>query len=540
MKKLLSDKRSSLFPIILLATWIVAALLVNPLGDFPLNDDFAFGRTVFNLTEKKQLLFDKWLSMTLIAQVFWGGLFCKIAGFSFSVLRVSTLVLAFLGLLSFFRIARELGQTPVVSFWVTALLAFNPLFFSLSFTFMSDVPFASTMIMSILFFILFFKRKALVWLGLATCLAFLATFIRQLGLMLPASFALVWMFCGKLDGKRISMAFAPLIIIGTALMFYQHWFEATQGLPDTYGTFSKLFNRVGHATFLQECLERIGMLLIYMGLFFAPVSFLLMKKTFSVVQWIVSAFFIAFGLWAMLSIWDRFPWGNTLYNIGLGPKLLKDGYFFINVSPTLPTEGIRAVSIIGVACGILLIINTIQVIAKRWPGPGPLLNIRLFILINILLYGGFLMLDTHFFDRYFIPLLPFTILLLLTQQVNISRKWVAISFALFTMVIMGVFSIAATHDYMSWNRARWEALDHLTHKAGISPNQIDGGFEFNGWHRPIPGRVYDTQKSWWWVDREDYVVSFGDLGGFRKIKAFSYPTYLPPKMDSLFILKKLE
>ncbi|MEZ4933399.1 MAG: hypothetical protein R2788_14925 [Saprospiraceae bacterium] len=77
--------------------------MVNPLGDFPLNDDFSFGRSVYNLTELGVLQFDDWLSMTLITQVFWEGLFAKLFGFSFlGTSFFYTLVIGGIGVLAFY------------------------------------------------------------------------------------------------------------------------------------------------------------------------------------------------------------------------------------------------------------------------------------------------------------------------------------------------------------------------------------------------------------------------------------------------------
>jgi len=55
----------SISPLIWLAViWILGIVLVNPIGDFPLNDDFSYGRTVYNLSELEVFLFDDWLGMS--------------------------------------------------------------------------------------------------------------------------------------------------------------------------------------------------------------------------------------------------------------------------------------------------------------------------------------------------------------------------------------------------------------------------------------------------------------------------------------------
>ena len=534
---------STLFPVFLFACWALAAAVVNPIGDFPLNDDFSFGRTAFNLVEKNQFLFDEWLSMTLVTQVLWGGAFCKIFGFSFTTLRFSTWVLALIGLLAFYKTGRELGQRQTTCLFASLVLAFNPLFFSLSYTFMSDVPFASMLMVSTLFFVKFFKNKKSKWLVWATLFALLATFVRQLGLMLPLSFAIVWLLGGRGDKRQALTALLPLVIIGTALFFYQKWFAASQGIPETYGTFSKLFKRVDNAGFWIACWERVGLLLIYMGFFLLPIHILFIKKSISKKGIFLTLFFIGLGLWAMLTIWHRFPWGNVLYNLGLGPKVLKDGYFSINVYPSLPTWGTRGIAIIGMLGGVLLIANLVGWFSRKNQLNANKLVGR-FALVNIVVYGGFLLLDVYFFDRYFIPLIMMGVFFLLSAQPfllsSANRKWpncfvkyAALSFFL----LIAAFSVAATHDYLSWNRARWQALHFLTHEKSISPNQIDGGFEFNGWHKTKAERNENSPKSWWWVDEDDYVVTFGKMDGFEKMKGYPYQRFLPPGVDSVFILK---
>ena len=103
-------------------------------------------------------------------------------------------------------------------------------------------------------------------------------------------------------------------------------------------------------------------------------------------------------------------------------------------------------------------------------------------------------------------------------------------------MLLAGYAVTATHDYFAWNRARWHALDYLTQEKNITPHQIDGGFEFNGWHKPGP---YENGpwKSWWWVDKDEYVVAFGDIRVFKKEKGFPFVRWLPPGVDSVYVLK---
>ena len=50
----------------------------------------------------------------------------------------------------------------------------------------------------------------------------------------------------------------------------------------------------------------------------------------------------------------------------------------------------------------------------------------------------------------------------------------------------GLFSVASTDDYFAWNRARWQALTYLLDEVRVSPMEVCGGFEFNGWYNYDP------------------------------------------------------
>ena len=66
------------------------------------------------------------------------------------------------------------------------------------------------------------------------------------------------------------------------------------------------------------------------------------------------------GLATMLPVVGRVPWGNIMFNLGLGPKVLKDGYYFINVTPTLPGFILVTIASIGILGGIIFIINLLK------------------------------------------------------------------------------------------------------------------------------------------------------------------------------------
>jgi len=92
---------------------------------------------------------------------------------------------------------------------------------------------------------------------------------------------------------------------------------------------------------------------------------------------------------------------------------------------------------------------------------------------------------------------------------------------------------------LSWNRVRWDAANYLMKNLNIPPTEIDGGFEFNSWYKTGEiGKPIPNTKSFWGVKNDSYVISFGAINGYKFYKSLPFYQYLPPRQNSMFILKK--
>src|SRR5688572_10318747 len=75
--------------VLLIALFILAEIIVNPTGNFPLNDDGTYGKSIRKLFVED--VYDIGTSSsTTWTHLMWGMLFTKLFGFSFLVLRFST------------------------------------------------------------------------------------------------------------------------------------------------------------------------------------------------------------------------------------------------------------------------------------------------------------------------------------------------------------------------------------------------------------------------------------------------------------------
>jgi len=69
---------------------------------------------------------------------------------------------------------------------------------------------------------------------------------------------------------------------------------------------------------------------------------------------------------------------------------------------------------------------------------------------------------------------------------------------------------------------------------------VDGGFEFNGWYDYDGAYQQRPGVSWWWVQGDDYVVTFGGLDGYREVMRFPYDRWLAPNPGDILVLQKID
>lgn len=547
-------------PLVLAFLWLIMILFVNPVGDFPLNDDWCYGRVVYSMVEDGKIQFPHWGAPVLIAQALWGVLFCVPFGFSFTALRISTLVLALFGILSLYQILVEIRSSETkydrfLAFFGAVLIATNPLFFLLSNSFMTDIPFFSLTMMSILFFIRGIKLETVCNIAAGTFFALLAIFIRQVGFVIPVSFAIAFMIKNKFNKRVVSKAFLPVLLILAVYIVYTTCMKLTVGLPTVQNEkLGRMFAELTHPDIelFVYIVTKTVYALLYLGLFLLPFSLInfsiklrqlvsfIGKRNLSLV---FSCIFLLTTLFLLLKRRIMPVSGNVLYDIGLGPPLLYDVYN-LNL-PNLPQAPVFVWLIItfaAIAGVTLLSVDIFSVIHYFWVSnlrekDNKTRKIIIFIFLACTLYFGPLAI-TGFFDRYLIFLVPLLMILVSCwvkeTEIRFNRFFVVTA----VMIIVGysMFAVAATHDYLSWNKARWHAIDYLLEDKGIPPQKINGGFEFNGWyHDPY---APDKPRKKWRVYEDNYIVTFGPLEGYDQIKEYDFSQWLFSGKGKIRILQK--
>ena len=103
-------------------------------------DDWVYAQQVQDLMTGGRLHAPVSSENFLLPQIAWAALFSLPGGFSFEALRASTLVTAVFGTAAMYLLLAEVAASRRMALFGAFIVGANPLFVSLAFTFMSDVP----------------------------------------------------------------------------------------------------------------------------------------------------------------------------------------------------------------------------------------------------------------------------------------------------------------------------------------------------------------------------------------------------------------
>jgi 4-amino-4-deoxy-L-arabinose transferase-like glycosyltransferase len=546
----------------LICGWSLLVVLANPSGAFPLNDDWSYSRAVETLVDHRHLRFTVWQSMPLIAQVFWGALFTLPFGFSFVALRVSTAVLGALGVVATYFLLRELGAGQRIALLGASTLALNPLYFSLSLTFMTDVPFCALSTLSMLFFLRALRtdsgRDVLV--GFAAAAG--AILIRQPAVIIPLAFALAYVLRHRLGLRSFVYAILPAGLEILMLVSYPVVLRHTIGLPAFYISATSLYSGIGDAArqdwvhVVRIIGDRLLVETMYLGAFLLPLSIATtswsLRAASRRMNWkrVLGPLVIAAGLGGVVVAQGQLMplSGNVFFDFGLGPPTLRDTYL-LNLPhfPTAPRSFWFAVTVASVIGSVVLIsrlstaVSRVSAAGKSGGRASRAQMVFVLVVCAAYLVGTAVSTSSpvfSFFDRYVVFVMPPLMLVLVYGAPILRAPRRAATFAGVAVALgYGVFAVGATHDYLAWNRARWHAVDDLLGR-GISYRKIDGGFEVNAWYRYDPSHPIESTNSFF-LRKSDYVVSFGPLKGYAEMRHYPYSRWMTLGRGKIVVSRRL-
>jgi hypothetical protein len=541
---------------LILLVYLPLALSASPFYEFPLNDDVIYAEAVQTLLETGQLKLSPWVAPTLILQVVYGAAVSKLFGFSFTTLRLTTLVLSLASTSSLYLFLRTLNLNHVLSLCGALTLALNPVYLNLSYTFMTEVPFIAFLLFSLLCYTRGLTRNSYASVLAGSVFAAASLLIRQVGVILPVAVVLSTFFGDS--GSRRSRR-RDLILLSSALPIvtftvYSVWLRMIHGPTRALGAFFDLSVLLNPFSLAGMALDHGFATLEYVGLFIAPLLPLWLGRRKS--EWprairprllLLWTGFVALGVLIMYLVGHGkvMPYtGNILHEAGVGALTLKDAVFddqlpLLRLPKSFWWLVTLLASLSAVLIGSVMSWQGIQLVAG-WRGKTqeqrvPDTNILWMLWFATFGFLGVGLLVKQLFDRYLTPLLVLLIPLLLLTVRTARWKRYAIAGTFVLLLSYGTFGALGTRDYLAWNEARWTGIYHLVSEMDVNPSSIDAGYEANYWYNYANATT--KVDSWWWTKEPLFYLTFTPLQGYEVAMTIPYHRSLPPLgVERIYVL----
>jgi hypothetical protein len=506
--------KENIYILLIIAAAAGAVFCVSPRGNFPLNDDWVYAYSVKHLFDTGHFRLSEWVAPSIVSHVLWGWLWCKAFGFfSFTVLRLSTLFLSIAGTLAFYFLLIKCEYSRESSFLGNIILFFNPFWFVLSYTFMTDVTYLSVCVMSTYLYYTGIKQEKESFLLAGSLFAAIAYLMRQLGVVIPFSVILYLYLFKKLTLRKIIMVCAAVVI---AALAHRYWLKYIHGYTWAYirGEDMKID--------LGEFFPRLLGSLFYVGLFTLPLtaSIYLKRRDMKIKRHFPAALagvLAGFAMFLYVSAKGQFPFFENVINVfGLGTITLPQAVAKSRGVLENPVFWKSVTLAAGFSAAYFIYVFVERMVLNR----DFFRRTGLFILVFGLQFAAAAS-RYKFFDRYTLLLAPLAIILCLEFYSGMDEKHLFSKYKLTSIalcMLFAVYSIAGTADYLSWSGAKWRAGQELV-KMGYHESEIANGFDWNGWftfeenmkkiesYKPVK-----TIGEWDWQSLNKYrcVVSFSE------------------------------
>ena len=518
---------------ILILPYFSAAIPLHLFANVPFHDDWTYAWSVEHFLKTGQLQVLDWSIHYPFAQILWGALFCLPFGFSFSALQVSTVVLAWVGALALYGTLRELGRTRSESLIATLVLIANPVFFVLSFSFMTDVPFVSVSNIAFFFIVRGLSRRSSLHLSLGCAFVACAFFIRQIAIAIPGAVLLYVLFAPSFRSRKYILP--PLIVLLFVCLMpvlIAQSFGLTSQYTERTWVLDKWLNayELGIPGLLRVMMHS-GLALIPMSV---PViaSFYRRPRFWSAigVLLLLTACSVLFspeipkpleGMWRLMTL------GKERH-----PRLIH-GLADPDFLPSWLNPPLFTLSLFSSAGMIVKIVDVIRGGIEK-----PLGLFVWYAFSQFMMIMAVWLFDAWGSDRYSIVLLSPLIVILANSQLK-SKSTIA------GIAVLSLISILVAWHETQNHRATAEGLAWLRNK-GIPFAHIDAGYAFNGWNlyahpeNLAPGTLRERDVPFVTTnEKKPYVIATSPIPGYKVLRRYSWSVPLRSLDYNIYVLEQL-
>jgi hypothetical protein len=454
-------------------------------------DDGPYILVAKNLAATGHIHYNGWSAAMLCWQLYLGAALIKMFGFSFTTVRMSTLLVSLAAAFLLERTLVRCGISERNSVVGTLALVLSPLYLLLSATFMSDIHGLFAIIVCLYGCLRALRasndRAAIGWLCFAVAANVVCGTSRQLAwlgtlVMVPST---LWLLRAQrrilLGGIAATLA-GILFILGSMLWLKHQPYTLPEKLLSGHPRVVLVICR-----FVDFFLEIPFLLLPIMALFLLAIR----RSSPRIIV-------IVLGLLGVFSLIASFVRYFPIHPYSLLEPTLGDwinetgGYGLVSGrQPVFLVRGVRillsAVSIGGLISLIALLVHSDGTSPAAEPSTGaswkelgvllaPFTIIYIILLVSRAIAISFLY-DSVVLDRYALGLL--IIVLVCVVRFYQERVQLRLPFASVLLIgIMAIYGIAITHNMFAFYRARVAIATELR-QAGVPDTAVDGGWEHN-------------------------------------------------------------
>ena len=470
---------------------VLAVALTNPVSESPFNDDWSYSFTVRKLLETGKLTYNGWASASLIAQAYWGWAWVKVFGFSYTVLRFSTVPLAAAAVSFCYLLGRRAGLNQRFAVFAALMLGLSPLYLPVASSFMTDAPG--------LFFIMLSMyaiarsidaqtaRSASIWLIVGGVVGLVGGTGRQFAWVVPLVMIPFAAWIRRTHFLLVLSASVTWMVVLAGALGTVYWFNhQPYAIPE-----------IPLSAELKLAVQKPAHYLFNVLAIPLTTVWVILPAMWRVVgrSWTGSRALIVFALLIgpvllLTKVRPKYgvaPWmGNTLSAQGImgGAELAGDRPMVM----AFPIRVAIAVIVFTVAC--ILIADLILRMDRPFRAIRSAVRFLFYPDQSHALLAAMTWFAMAYFslllprcaanmayDRYILPLMPCVLFPLLlgyqkAGEIRVSKSgWILLG-------IYSLWSIAITQEVTALGRARAEAADKLLQQ-GVPRTLIDAGFEFD-------------------------------------------------------------
>lgn len=505
--------------------------------NFPINDDWAFGKGAFGFAAGLKALFagakwqlidyHGWSSMPLLGQWLWAFPFIEVLGESFVTLRIATIVLSWLALAAYYDLLRQGAGLPVaVALFTTVALGLGPYFFWLSGTFMTDVPALAFSLIALALYWRAFQGGGLWPAAVAALVALLGAVTRQNTVVVPvAAGVLLWLRPGLCRDWRLwILVLVPLAVCVGAHVWLQARLDVMPrglGLPGW-----------------RQAIYFPFIVLHFLGIWALPALALAPPRAGPDLRRDLARLGVALaamtGVAALVYATQADHTGQGLLfpylDVWFPEAYQVHGYY----AEVIGMREVRWLFTVAGCVGGAALLTRLAWLVRVRAVTGPLL---VFSVCHLPL----LLASPVLYDRYLLILVPGALALAALPAVGRRPLWAA---GLATLGVLTVFAVGMEHDILAWNAARWQVGRRALIERSIPSAAIEGGLEWDGLFAPAPALWHDpknpaawrrvfvkgmtllaTQASFPHLSGE-YAISYSEIPGTEVVDSERYARWL--------------